>query len=230
MESKEFRFQGLDAKTELRIALLLVFPALITMLGTLYLSHIFFSNTFFLFPLILAALMTVLGGVTILKLLTNQMKDQDKEWIIRIDAQKNITAIFRNNVFNFDMKDIVMIKNMGNEGVRYLTIKTKNQLLKIRVGNTGFAPFSTEKDIKNLDAFIDYIKPYINENFNTKVLRNAMNPNIIPNFGIFVRKGERIQYSIINRMKPWQVIAMILFIGIIIMILFFNIMEYYFFK
>lgn len=230
MEDKEFKFQGLDAKTELRIALLLVIPALMMMLGTLYLSHILFPNTFFLVPLVIAALITVLGSIIILKFMTNQIKDQDKEWIIRINGEETMTARFRNRVYTFNMKDIVMIKNMGNEGVRYLTIKTEDQLLKIRVGNTGFAPFSSEEDIKKLDAFIDYIKPYINENFNTKVLKNAMNTNIIPNFGVFVRKGETIKYSIINRMKPWQVIAMILSIGIIIMILFFNIMEYYFFK
>ncbi len=35
------------------------------------------------------------------------------------------------------MTDIVMIKNMGNEGVRYLTIKTSDKFLKIRVGHTG---------------------------------------------------------------------------------------------
>jgi len=228
MEDKEFRFQGLDAKTELHISLVLVIPALIMMIGTLYLSHLFVSNTFFLFPIIIAALITILGSITLLKIMTNRIKE--KEWIIRINDQETITARFRNYVYNFNMTDIVMIKNMGNEGVRYLTIKTSDKFLKIRVGHTGFAPFSSDEDINKLDAFIDYLRPYIDQNFNTKVLKNAINPNVIPNFGVFVRKGEKIKYSIINKMQPWQVIAMILSIGIIIMILFFNIMEYYFFK
>lgn len=228
MENKEFRFQGLDAKAELQISLWLVIPALIMMFGTLYLSHQIFSNAFFLFPIIIAALITILGSITLLQIISNKIND--KEWIIRISKQETINARFRNNVYDFNLTDIVMIKNMGNKGVRYLTIKTNGRLLKIRVGHTGFAPFSTEADITELDAFIAYLRPYIDQNFNTKVLKNAINPNVIPNFGVFVRKGEKIKYSIINRMEPWQVIAMILSIGIITMIIFFSVMEYYFFK
>ncbi|MDR6736668.1 uncharacterized protein (UPF0305 family) [Sphingobacterium sp. 2149] len=67
--------------------------------------------------------------------MTNRIKE--KEWIIRINDQENITARFRNYVYNFNMTDIVMIKNMGNESVRYLTIKTSDKFLKIRVGHTG---------------------------------------------------------------------------------------------
>lgn len=228
MENKEFRFQGLDAKTELQISLWLVIPALIMMFGTLYLSHQIFSNAYFLFPIIVAALITILGSITLLRIISNKIND--KEWVIRINKQETITVRFRNYIYLFNLTDIVMIKNMGNEGVRYLTIKTSDKLLKIRVGHTGFAPFSSEADITKLDAFIAYLRPYIDQNFNTKVLKNAINPSIIPNFGVFVRKGEKIKYSIINRMEPWQVIAVILFIGIIFTILFFSVMEYYFIK
>ena len=228
MENKEFRFQGLDAKTEWKTALFLIIPALIIMFGVLYLSHIVIPKVFFLIPLVFAAFITVIISMIILKMISKRIKD--KEWFVKINGNNEISIKYKDQQYNFGLKDIIMIKNMGNVGVRYLTIKTKNDILKIRVGNTGFAPFSQEKDITELDAFIGFIKPYLNENFNKKILKNAINTNIIPNFGIYVIKGEEIKYSILNKMKPWQVITMVLTFGVLIMILFFNIMEYYFFK
>lgn len=228
MIDKEFTFQGLDAKTELRFALLLIIPVIMMMLGTLYLFHLFFSKPFFLGPLLFASLISVAGAGAFLKWMINRIKNENKEWKINIKAQGNITISYRKDVYNFNLKDVEMIKNMGNAGIRYLTIKTINHLVKIRVGNSGFAPFSTNKDIEILDAFVNDIKPYINQNFNKKVLKNALNPNIIPNFGVFVKKGVAIKYSLINMMQPWQVIMLILGLGTILIILFVLMMENYF--
>lgn len=226
MENKEFRFQGLDAKTEVRTALMLIIPSLMVMFGVLAIAHVAFPKMFFLFPLVFAAVLTVLVSVIILKLLVAKLKD--KEWTIRISEGKNVFVKFRNAEYNFELKDIIMIKNMGNTNIRYLTIETRQDKIKIRVGNTGFAPFSTAKDIEELDAFIEFIKFYIDENFNKKILKNAANPNIIPNFGVYVVKGVEIKYSLINKMKPWQIAILILGTLVLIMVLFMKGLFYYF--
>lgn len=228
MIDTEFTFQGLDAKIELRFALLLIVPTILIMLGTLYLSHLFFPKTFFLNPLLFSAIISVAGATVFLRWMINRIKNQEKKWKINIKPQGNIEISYRNSFYKFNLKDILMIKNMGNIGIRYLTIKTVNNVVKIRVGNSGFAPFSTEKDVEILDGFVNYMKPYIDENFNMKVLKNALNPNIIPNFGVFVKKGMEIRYSLINKMTPWQVIVLILSLGTAFIVLFILIMEHYF--
>lgn len=226
METKEFQFQGLDAKSELKLSMLLVIPAFLMMLGTVLLSREFLPDAF-LSPIILAALVTVAGSTMILKELVGKIKKEDRQWTIRIKKPEQITVTFQDQVYHFGLMDVTMIKNMGNTGVRYLTIMTKEVTLRIRVGSSGFAPFSDVKDIVILDTFIDHIMPYLTEHFSLKNLKNAMNSRIIPNFGVYVRNGEKIKYSLINKMYPWQVITMIIFIGIIIMIIFMTIMEHY---
>lgn len=222
MEKKEFVFQGLDAKTELKTALLLIIPALLIMFSVLFISHIFFPNLYFLVPLLLAAILTVSLSVLILNQLSKRIKD--KNWIIIIENE-NIDIKFRDSHYALKLSDILMIKNLGQPGLRYLTIKTRNDVIKIRVGNTGLAPFSKEEDIEIIDSFIEYLKPYIIENFNKKILKNIININIIPNFGVFINKKEKIKYTIINKMEPWQVMVFILGITTVVLILFVIVME-----
>lgn len=222
MEKKEFVFQGLDAKTELKTALLLIIPALLIMFSVLFISHIFFPNLYFLVPLLLAAILTVSLSVLILNQLSKRIKD--KNWIIIIENE-NIDIKFRDSHYALKLSDILKIKNLGQPGLRYLTIKTKNEVIKIRVGNTGLAPFSKEEDIEIVDSFIEYLKPYIIENFNKKILKNIINNNIIPNFGVYVNKKEKINYTIINKMEPWQVMVFILGITTVVLILFVIVME-----
>lgn len=224
MEKKEFIFQGLDAKTELKTALLLIIPALLIMFSVLFISHIFFPNLYFLVPLVLAAVLTVSLSVLILNQLSKRIKD--KNWIIIIEDE-NIDIKFRDSHYALKLSEIMMIKNLGQPGLRYLTIKTRNDVIKIRVGNTGLAPFSKEEDIEIVDSFIEYLKPYITENFNKKILKNIININIIPNFGVYVNKKEKIKYTIINKMEPWQVMVFILGIGVIVMFLFMTGIIYY---
>ena len=227
LRDKEFTFEGLDAQTEIRLSLILIIPGLFVMLGTLFVVNYFFPKIFFLFALIFAALLTLSVCMLILKKLVTNIKD--KKWSIKIN-DTNINIKFQKNIYQFNLSEIKEIKNMGNAGFRYLTIKTRNEKVKIRVGDTGLTPFSTQEDIKKLDAFVEYLMPYFKENFNQKELKNIINTNIFPNFGVYVVKGEKIQYSIINKMRPWQIISLLIGSSIIIMILFVQIMESIFFK
>ncbi len=225
MENKEFRFEGLDAKTEFKLALNLIFPALAVMIGTLVLTNMLFPKIHFLYPLLFAAFLTLVVCMFILKQLTKRVKG--KEWLVEINNE-NVEIKFQNLHCIFGLAEIKMIKNLGNVGFRYLTIVTKKDSIKIRVGNTGLTPFSSDRDIEKLDEFVEYLTPYIRENFNQKELKNIINTNIFPNFGVYVVKGEKIKYSIINKMEPWQVlvygtglflfILLLLFIGLIVFV------------
>ncbi|REC59098.1 hypothetical protein DRF65_27725 [Chryseobacterium pennae] len=224
MKDREFSFQGLDFKTELKLALVLIIPGLCTMLGVLFGGELLFPKIHFLKSVAFASVMTIGICMITLKQLSRLVKE--KNWTINIkDDHFHIT--FRNLNYQFQASEIKMIKNIGNVGLRYLTIKTADQTIKIRVGDTGLAPFSSQKDIDELDAFVQHIKPYITKKFNKKELRNIINPTIIPNLGVYVVKGEKIKYSIINKMQPWQVILFILGIAGAVMTLLMTVFFYY---
>ncbi|MCS4305106.1 hypothetical protein [Chryseobacterium sp. BIGb0232] len=224
MKDREFSFQGLDFKTELKLALVLIIPGLCTMLGVLFGGELLFPKIHFLKSVAFASVMTIGICMITLKQLSQLVKE--KTWTINIkDDHFHIT--FRNLNYQFQASEIKMIKNIGNVGLRYLTIKTADYTIKIRVGDTGLAPFSSQKDIDELDAFVQHVKPYITKNFNKKELRNMINPTIIPNFGVYVVKGEKIKYSIINKMQRWQVILFILGIAAVVMTLLMTGFFYY---
>lgn len=224
MKDRIFSFQGLDFKTELKLALILIIPGLCTMLGVLFGGDLLFPKIHFLKSVAFAIIMTIGVCMVTLKVLSRLVKE--KTWTVDIkDNYFHIT--FRNLKYQFHASEIRMIKNLGNVGLRYLTIKTADQTIKIRVGDTGLAPFSSQKDIDELDSFVQYMKPYIIKNFNKKELRNIMNPTTIPTFGVYVAKGEKIKYSIVNKMQPWQVILFILGIAGIVMTLLMTGFIYY---
>jgi len=225
MENKEFRFEGLDAKTELKLALSLILPGLTVMIGTLIVTNMLFPKIHFLYPSLFAASLTLSVCMLILKQLAKRVKDS--EWVIVIH-NGNLHIKFQNQHYNFSLTDMKRIKNLGSTGFRYLTIITDKDRIKIRVGNTGLTPFSSEKDIEQLDEFVKYLMPYIRENFNQKELKNIINTNIIPNFGVYVVKGEKINYSIINKMEPWQVFVFGIGLGLFILFLLMQVLFYYF--
>jgi hypothetical protein len=221
MRSKEFKFQGVDAKTEWRLALILLFPALFIFIFFTCGVSLLISNISFLSPLLMASGLTIVISIFILKFLSNSVKN--RQWIIKVD-KKSLSISFGNRICNIFLDDIRIIKNMGDIGFRYLTIIAKNETVKIRVGNTGLVPFSTAEDIAIVDSFVEYLKPYMYERFNKKILKNQINNNVFPNFGIYVIKTEKIKYSIINKMHSWQImivfgISGFLFIMLLMMIL-----------
>lgn len=135
-----------------------------------------------------------------LKQLSNLKKN--KKWVITIENE-DLKITFQDKVWKFQLSDIRIIKNMGNVGFRYLTIFTKTEKIKIRVGNTGFIPFSTEEDIMIVDKFIAYLKPFIEVNFNKMILKNRLDNYAFPNCGVYVVKTDKIRYGVINKMKPY---------------------------
>ncbi|PKF73770.1 hypothetical protein [Chryseobacterium sp. PMSZPI] len=223
-ETRNFQFNGIDAKTEWKIGLILAVPALGVFLLVMYLSESYLPKTYFLYPVLLAAVVTILISILILKFLSSSIKD--KKWNININ-DKVLEITHKNIKKEIPLADIRSIKNLGNVGFRYLTIITHHETIKIRVGNTGFVPFSTQKDLENCDAFVEYLRPFLEENFNKKELKNKINTQIFPNYGVYVVKSEKIKYSIINRLKPWQIMIIFLCGGFLLLVLLFTQLEKY---
>ncbi|MEJ5106692.1 hypothetical protein [Chryseobacterium sp. MYb328] len=126
MKDREFSFQGLDFKTELKLALVLIIPGLCTMLGVLFGGELLFPKIHFLKSVAFASVMTIGICMITLKQLSRLVKE--KNWTINIkDDHFHIT--FRNLNYQFQASEIKMIKNIGNVGLRYLTIKTADQTI-----------------------------------------------------------------------------------------------------
>lgn len=223
-ETRNFQFDGVDAKTEWKIGLILAVPALAVFFLVMYVSEFYLPKTYFLYPVLLASVLTIVISILILKLLSGTIKD--KKWNINID-DKVLEITYKNIKKAIPLTDIRSIKNLGNVGFRYLTIITHHETIKIRVGNTGFVPFSTQKDLEIFDDFVEYLRPFLYENFNKKELKNKINTQVFPNYGVYVVKSEKIKYSIINRLKPWQIMIIFLCGGFLLLILLFTQLEKY---
>ncbi|MCW3161409.1 hypothetical protein [Chryseobacterium oryctis] len=223
-ESKKFQFEGIDAKTEWKIGLILAIPALFVFFSIMYLFEFYLPKTNFLYPVLSAAILTIIISLLLLKFLAKTIKN--KTWIINAN-DTNLEIIYKEAKYIIPLKDIRIIKNLGNVGFRYLTIVTPEKSIKIRVGNTGFVPFSSQFDIEKVDEFLEYLTPFLNENFNKKELKNKINTNIFPNYGVYVTKSEIIKYSIINKLKPWQIILIFICGGFLLLVILFTQLEKY---
>ncbi|REC41993.1 hypothetical protein [Chryseobacterium pennipullorum] len=223
-EAKKFEFDGVDAKTEWKIGLILALPALGVFFLVMFIFEFYLPRTYFMYPVLSAAILTLVISILLLKLLSRTIKD--KKWTIRVD-ESTLEITHKNKKHLIPLTTIRSIKNLGNVGFRYLTIITNKESIKIRVGNTGFVPFSAQKDIETIDAFIQHLSSYLQENFNKKDLKNKLNINVFPNYGVYVVKSEKIRYSIINTLKPWQIMIIFLCGGFLLLILLFTQLEKY---
>lgn len=223
-KTKNFEFEGIDAKTEWRIALLIAFPALSTFCTVMYLFESSIMKASFMLQFSLASSLTLVMSMLLLKLLSMSIKN--KKWNINTYENK-IEIVHKNKKKVILLMDIKCIKNLGNIGFRYLTIQSAYETIKIRVGNTGFVPFSAQQDIESVDAFIEYLSPFLTKEFNKKVLKNKMTTYMFPNYGVYVTKSEKIKYSVINKLKPWQIILIFLSVGFFLLILLFTQLEKY---
>ena len=204
---KEFRFKGVDLKTELILGFMLSIPLMIIVPGFFYLIHVLSEGSPVAGNLLWASSLILASSVLLLKFFTKRIKN--RLWVIKA-GETELDITFRDKHYSFSLSEIRIIKNLGGHGLRYLTIITKKEKVRIRVGDIALAPFSTQKDIEEVDAFVAYLKPYINRNFNKKRLKNKIFDEIFPNYGVYVVKSEKIKYSLINRMYPWQVVLLIL--------------------
>ncbi|MBV6878367.1 hypothetical protein NG800_000615 [Epilithonimonas ginsengisoli] len=51
----------------------------------------------------------------------------------------------------------------------HLSFFAKEQNIKIKVGTSFLTPFSTKEDLRIIDGFVEFISPFLKNNFDNKI-------------------------------------------------------------
>ncbi len=225
IKEKEFRFQGLDFRTEMWLGLTILPILVIVMAGLFYLLQTVLQFDLLRIPrglIIVAILGTSLFSIHWLAKLV-----RDKTWTVAIESGRLLIR-FRQQRFDIPLENIREIRNLGNKELRYLSIFTKDgQSVRMRIGIGAMTPFSTPKDIQTVDEMMAWLKPYIDQHFNKKNLRNKINQHLFPHHGVYVAKSEPLTYKWIEKRTSGQLMLIILGGGIIILVLLLQALFYY---
>ncbi|WP_144038383.1 hypothetical protein [Soonwooa buanensis] len=213
----DYTINGIDYKTELQLGIglgVIIICVFIAIAVTPFLM----SNVA-RFSLVGLAGTIVAGSFLYLKFIMNFIKN--KVWTIKI-LDDRLYFNYGQKETIIPLSDILKIKNVGNSNVfRYLSFYTKNSVVKIRVGNGGFTPFSKEEDVSKLDQFFEELLPYINKNFNKKEAFVKPNQFSFKNMGVYVHKSEKIHYNIIERMGvTYYIVGLFICAGLFLSIVF----------
>jgi len=151
----DLTINGIDYKTELHLGIGLG-VIIICVFIAIAVTPFLLSNIS-RFSLVGLAGIIAAGSFLYLKFIMNFVKN--KVWTIKlIDDQLCFKYGEKETIIK--LSDILKIKNVGNSNVfRYLSFYTKNSVVKIRVGNGGFTPFSKEEDVSELYQFFEELLP-----------------------------------------------------------------------
>ncbi|NML37214.1 hypothetical protein HHL17_08375 [Chitinophaga sp. G-6-1-13] len=225
IKQKEFRFQGLDYRTEIWLGLSIIPVLAAVLVGTFYLVRMIFPLDLLRIPR--GIIIGIILGISFLSLKWMVKLVHNRTWIVNVDDDRLLLQ-FGKRRFDIPLGSIRRIENMGNVGFRYLSFVTQEGLtVRIRVGATAMTPFSTAEDVQTVDDFIRYLKPYIDKHFNKKVLRNKINQNPFPHYGVYVVKSDPLRYNLFEKMTPGQVILVIFTSGVVFLILLLQVLFYF---
>lgn len=163
MRFLEYNIKGVDLKTELIIGFsivpfILLFGQLAVSLYSSFKNVEFRNIPFFIF--LGGGLAGMAVGLIVAKILGKKMS---AIWEIQLkDELLNIK--FKNRKWEIKLDEISKLKIYGNPNFKYLSIFYNNENIKMRIGNSGLTPFSTQDDLKQLDDFITEIQPYFEKN------------------------------------------------------------------
>ena len=169
MKERKFEFYGVDSKTELSIALIAGLALIVVWFGLLLFYYEYFqlhsivriSKRIFFLCLLIGFSVSVL----FIKVLSHRYKNL---WTI-IALEDHLTITFKNEKWRLEKRDIQKISYLGNENFRYLSFFTNEQKIKIRVGTNFLTPFSTKEDLRLTDEFVEFISPFLKNNFDNKI-------------------------------------------------------------
>lgn len=169
MKERKFEFYGVDSKTELSIALVAGLALIVVWFGLLLFYYEYFqldsivriSKRIFFLCLLIGFSVSVL----FIKVLSHRYKNL---WTI-IALEDHLTITFKNEKWRLEKRDIQKISYLGNENFRYLSFFTNEQKIKIRVGTNFLTPFSTKEDLRITDEFVEFISPFLKNNFDNKI-------------------------------------------------------------
>lgn len=169
MKERKFEFYGVDSKTELSIALIAGLALIVVWFGLLLFYYEYFqldsivriSKRIFFLCLLIGFSVSVL----FIKVLSHKYKNL---WTI-IALEDHLTITFKNEKWRLEKRDIQKISYLGNENFRYLSFFTNEQKIKIRVGTNFLTPFSTKEDLRITEEFVEFITPFLKNNFDNKI-------------------------------------------------------------
>lgn len=224
IKEKEFRFQGLDLKTEIWLGFALLPILVVVLLGLFYLINVFLPVNPLRVPR--GLLIPAILGISILSMYWLAKLVRDKTWTVRVNADRLLIR-FRKREFDIPLNSIREIKNMGSADFRYLTFFTKEgAAVRMRVGIGAMTPFSAKEDLQAVDEMMTCLRPYIDQHFNKKDLRNKIHQNLFPHYGVYVVKSEPLTYRWFEKMTPWQLVLLIFGGGVVFIVLLLQVLFY----
>ena len=183
---KIYEFYGVDAKSEMRMCLILAVCILLMMFIPVFIYEYFIVNRNHTHIVWLNILLAILGGgsaITVGTILSKSEvvlrflgKKYKKLWELR-KSEKMIVIKYDNLMCEIFLEEIIKVKIYGNSKFKYFTIKTQNKTIKIRVGISWLTPFSREGDVQILDSFVEILKPYLDKNFTKKDKALSISPD-----------------------------------------------------
>ncbi len=184
MKKSKFEFYGVDSKTELSIGLIAGLSLIVVWFGLLLFYYEYFqldsvlriSKRIFFLCLLIGFSVCIL----IIKVLSHKYKNL---WTI-IYLEDYLTITFKDEILRLEKKDIQEISYLGNENFRYLSFFAKEQNIKIKVGTSFLTPFSTKEDLRIIDGFVEFISPFLKNNFDNKI-KKAIH---FENQGVYLKK------------------------------------------
>ncbi|TWP30803.1 hypothetical protein ETU09_00110 [Apibacter muscae] len=173
---KEYKFYGVDFKTELKLAIIvglifiILWPAFIffyyKLSGLEYLRWI--PKSVFFGAMIIALAIALIS----LHFLGKKFR---KLWLLQI-KDKKILIEYNKKKKEINLDQIIKIIINGGSELRYFTIITSIEKIKIRLGTGVLAPFSKKKDLEEIDYFTKQLQPYLNQNFIKNDRRVRLSP------------------------------------------------------
>ncbi|WP_419868487.1 hypothetical protein [Chryseobacterium sp. CT-SW4] len=214
MKNKKFAFKGISYQTEIKISV--ITGIIIICLFPLFFMIIRNFEKYFVGGVLAFAAITMGVSFLILRLIMKMIPN--KEWEVDILNERLAIRHGKSN-WEIPLKEVRIIKATGQTNFRYLTFVTDRETVKIRVGHGGFTPFSTEKDVEEIDRLFKTLMPYIKQHFNKKKVDAKMEDRKFPHFGEYIVKTEPIHYTVIDKMSPKMMMIgfiIILFIFIVL--------------
>ncbi|NLR63917.1 hypothetical protein HGH92_06345 [Chitinophaga varians] len=225
IKQKTFSFRGVDYKTEIWLGISIIPILLIVLGGCLYCLAKFWQMDLLKIPrgLIIPAIL----GISLFSLHWLVKLVPDRTWQAEVD-DKRLTLRYGKHYYDIAWDNLRRIENMGNAALRYLSFVTKDGVtVRIRVGTGALTPFSGPEDIAAVDELIKHLSAYIDKHFNKKVLRNKIDQNPFPHYGVYVVKSEPLTYTFLQKMTPGQVILLFLTAGMLFVFLMLQLLFYY---
>ncbi|TWP25272.1 hypothetical protein ETU10_01160 [Apibacter muscae] len=168
---KEYKFYGVDFKTELKLG---------GICGVLILCLLTFIEIIFhqitprvsLYQRMINIFISLAITLLLIRFLGKKLR---KIWILQL-KDKKILIEYNKKKKEINLDQIKKIIINGGSELRYFTIITSIEKIKIRLGTGALAPFSKKKDLEEIDCFTKQLQPYLNQNFIKNDRRVKLSP------------------------------------------------------